>query len=405
MTKIGIIHEGKIPPDHRVPLTPSQAKYINEYFPGAEVVCQTSNIRCFSDYQYADKGISVVDNLNDCDIILGLKEVEIPDLLDDKTYVFFSHTIKEQSYNQKLLQEISKKKIKLIDYEVLTTTEGQRVIAFGRWAGIVGAYNSLYTYGKRYNSYQLRRATECFNYDDLKTEYQKIKLPPVKIAITGGGRVAKGAMEVLNGIGIRKVTPSDYLQRYFHEPVFTQLNNRDYNIHKDGLSFNRGEFFKHPENFQSDFRKFANETDILIATAYWNPAAPLLFTTEEACQNDFRIKVIADITCDIEGSIPSTKRPATIEDPIYDFDPTQDKIAPPFSDEGNISVMAVDNLPCELPINASEDFGAQLIKNVIPHLIGDDIEGIIRRATITKGGKLTDEFDYLSNYLNGKNHK
>ena len=343
MTKIGIIREGKTPPDHRVPLTPQQAQLINETYPDVEVVCQSSNIRCFSDYQYSDAGIEVVEYLNDCDIIFGVKEVEIEDLLPGKTFFFFSHTIKEQPYNQKLLAEIVKQKIRLIDYEVLTSSEGPRVIAFGRWAGIVGAYNALYTYGKRYNSFDIRRAHECFNYDDLKTEYSKIILPAVKIAITGGGRVAKGAMEVLNGLGIRKVTPSDYLTEYYHEPVFTQLNNRDYIKNKEDRPFNRGEFFSQPENFERDFRKFAHETDILIAAAYWDPASPVLFTAQEACQSDFRIKVIADITCDIEGSIPATKKPSTIEDPVYDYDPTQDKILPPFIDEGNISVMAVDN--------------------------------------------------------------
>lgn len=402
MTKIGIIREGKTPPDHRVPLTPAQARHINESFPDVEVVCQTSNIRCYSDYQYADEGIKITQNLDDCDIILGVKEVEMPDLVAGKTFLFFSHTIKEQLYNQKLLQEIIKKKIRLIDYEVLTNEEGQRVIAFGRWAGIVGVYNGLRTYGERYNSFQIRKATECFNYDDLKTEYSKIKLPKIKIAITGGGRVAKGAMEVLNGIGIRRVTPADYLEPYFDEPVFTQLNNRDYNINKEGLLFNRGEFFKNPGDFEGDFNKFAQKTDILIAAAFWNPAAPVLFSTEEACQNYFRIKVIADITCDIEGSIPSTKRSSTIEDPIYDFDPTQDKIVPPFSDEGNITVMAIDNLPCELPRDASEDFGDYLIKNVLPHLIGEDSERIIKRATITNNGELTSEFSHLKNYLKGK---
>ncbi|MEQ9426188.1 MAG: NAD(P)-dependent oxidoreductase [Cyclobacteriaceae bacterium] len=402
MTRIGIIREGKTPPDHRVPLTPTQAKFINESYQDVEVVCQTSTIRCFNDYQYEEEGIKIVESLDDCDIIFGVKEVEINDLLDDKTYFFFSHTIKEQPYNQGLLQEILTKKIRLIDYEVLTSEDGQRIIAFGRWAGIVGAYNGLYTIGKRYNLYDIRRAHECFNYDDFKSEYKKIKLPPGKIAITGGGRVAKGAIEVLNGVGLRKVIPSDYIEKYYHETVFTQLNNRDYNKHKEGASFNRGEFFTNPENFERDFKKFAHETDLLIAAAYWDPAAPVLFTREEACQNDFRIKMIADITCDIEGSIPSTKKPSTIDDPIYDWDPTQDKICPVFSDEGNISVMAVDNLPCELPRDASEDFGNQLIKNVLPHLLGDDSRRIIADATITKDGQLTEKFSYLSDYADGK---
>ncbi len=402
MIKIGIIREGKTPPDHRTPLTPLQTRHINETFSNIKVVCQTSEIRCYNDALYRDEGVDIVENLNECDIILGVKEIEFPDLLEGKTYLFFSHTIKEQAYNRKLLQEIIKKKIRLIDYETLTSTGGVRIIAFGRWAGIVGAYNGLYTYGKRYNAYHLRRAHECLDYDDLKTEYSKVKLPAIKIALTGGGRVSKGAMEVLNGLKIRKVTAAEYLERYFPEPVYTQLNNRDYTTHKEGIPFNLEEFFQHPENFENDFKKYTRETDLLIGAAFWNPSAPVLFSPEDASQSDFKIKIIADITCDIEGSIPSTRRSSTIENPIYDFEPTQNKIAPPFSDEGNMSVMAVDNLPCELPRNASEDFGDQLIQNVIPHLVGDDSDGIIKRATIVNNGQLTDEFKYLTNYLHGK---
>jgi alanine dehydrogenase len=236
----------------------------------------------------------------------------------------------------------------------------------------------------------------------LQTEYSKVKLPKIKIAITGGGRVAKGAIEVMNGMGIRKVSPAEFTSRYFDEPVFTQLNNRDYNKHKLGKAFNRGEFFAHPEEFEHDFKAFYQHADILIAAAYWHPNAPVLFNREDMVEKDFNIKVIADITCDIEGSIPSTKQASTIADPLYDYDPTQDKVVPPLSDEGNITVMAVDNLPCELPRNASEDFGKELVANVLPNLLGDDKDEIIKRATIAENGKLTERYSYLQDYVDGK---
>ncbi len=399
--KIGIIKEGKVPVDRRVPLTPFQAKQVNERFENVEVVVQSSDIRCFTDEDYQNEELTVVENVDDCDILLGVKEVPIPLLIDGKTYFFFSHTIKKQPYNQPLLRSFLDQKIRMIDYETLTDQAGKRIIAFGRWAGIVGAYNGIWTYGQRYNLFNIRRASDCFDLEDLKTEYDKVDLPAVKIAITGGGRVAKGAIEVMHGMGIRKVTPAAYLNERFDYPVFTQLNTRDYHVRKDGGQFSRNEFYKAPENYESDFLKYAHKTDLLIAAAYWDPNSPVLFKREDITKIDFKINVIADITCDIEGSIPSTKQPSTIEDPIYDYNPSDDQVEAPFTDEGNITVMAVDNLPCELPRDASESFGNELLNNVLPELLGDDSKEIIKKATITANGKLTEHYTYLSDYAEG----
>lgn len=402
MPKIGILKEGKVPIDRRVAITPAQAKYIKENFKDINLVCQKSDIRCFPDQDYNQEGIELVDHINGSDILFGVKEVPLGQLIADKTYFFFSHTIKKQDYNRELLNEALDKNIRLIDYETLTDADNQRIIAFGRYAGIVGAYNGIWTYGKRYNLFDIRRAHECFDLDDMTSEYQKVKLPAIKIAITGGGRVAKGAMEVLLGLGIRKVTPDRYVNEDFNEPVFTQLNSRDYHQHKDGKEFSRLEFHQHPENFDSDFYQYAKCTDLLIACAFWNPAAPVLFTREEATHRDFKIKVIADVTCDIEGSIPSTIRPTTIDEPVYDYDPSSGEEVSAFDNEGNITVMSVDNLPCELPRNASQDFGHELINNVLPHLFGEDPDNIIARATITNQGKLTSYYSYLQDYADGK---
>lgn len=401
-SKIGVIKEGKIPIDRRVPFTPLQAKEVEEKFNNTDLIVQHSDIRCFTSDEYRQYGVKVADDVSDCDILMGVKEVPIDELIENKTYFFFSHTIKEQPYNRELLRAILKKKITLIDYETLTNSSGQRIVAFGRYAGIVGAYNGILTYGKRYNLFDLRPAHTTFDLEDLTTEFEKVKLPAIKIAITGGGRVAKGAMEVLNGIGIRRVTPAEYLNQFFDEPVYTQLNTRDYNKTKHGGEFSRNEFYESPENYEGDFKKYAHTTDLLIASAYWDPRAPVLFRREDIIDPAFKIRVIADITCDIEGSIPSTKKPSTIDDPVYDYNPTEDEVEPAFFDEGNITVMAVDNLPCELPRNASEDFGRELIDNVLPHLLGDDKEEVIKRATITADGKLTERYSYLKDYINGK---
>lgn len=398
---IGIIKEGKVPIDRRVPLTPAQVKEILTTNENIQIKCQRSDIRCFPDHEYEAAGAIMVDDVSDCAIILGVKEVPIPMLSEGKTHFFFSHTIKKQEYNRGLLQEIIKRKIRLIDWECLTNKNNQRLIAFGRYAGIVGAYNGILTFGKRYNLFQLRPAHECFDLEDMKTEYSKVQLPAVKIALTGGGRVSKGAMEVLNGMGIRKVSPAEFVNEYFDVPVYTQLNTRDYNQRIDGADFDRDEFYSDPSQYRSSFLSYAQKADILIAGAFWDPKAPVLFTRHDALQSDFKLRVVADITCDIEGSIPSTKQPSTIDDPIYDFNPSNDRVESPFADEGNITVMAVDNLPCELPRNASEDFGKEFLRHILPNLIGEDTDQIINRATITENGQLTDRYAYLQDYVDG----
>lgn len=397
--KIGLLREGKNPPDKRVPFTPRQVEEIMQRFPQVTIICQVSDVRCFKDEEYRALGIAVKEDISDCDILMGVKEVPPALLIPDKTYLFFSHTMKKQSYNKSLLQEILKKQIRMIDYEALKDTQGNRLVAFGRYAGIVGAYNALWTYGNRYKLYKLRRAFDCFDVNDLKLELRKVNLPPVKIILTGAGRVGKGAMETLDSAGIRKVSPDDFKTRTYNEPVYVQLSSADYHVRKEGGHFNREEFHEKPDRYSSVFTDFTKSADILLAGAYWNPEAPRLFTRDDMISQDFKLKVIADITCDIGGSIPSTKRASTIVDPLYDYDPVSDNVIDPLSGEKFITVMAVDNLPCELPRSASEEFGRDLVDRILRPLLVRDSEGIIERATIAKDGKLTPYFSYLEDFV------
>lgn len=400
--KIGLIREGKVPPDKRVAFTPLQAEEIEQRFEGVRIVCQHSDVRAFKDDEYREAGIKVTEDMRECDILMGIKEVPVPELIAGKTYLFFSHTLKKQPYNRKLLQEVLRKRITLIDYEALKDRHGNRLVAFGRYAGIVGAYNALMTYGKRFDLFSLRRAYECYDVNDLKRELRKVHLPPIKIILTGAGRVGRGAMETLDTANIRKVNAHDFLHTTFDEPVYVQLSSADYHKRKDGGHFNRDEFHKYPERYSSGFRPFANVADMLIAGAYWNPKAPVLFTPEDMQLPSFKIKVVADITCDINGSIPSTKRASTIVDPLYDYDPVSDNAKPPLSGKSFVTVMAIDNLPCELPRSASEEFGRDLIDRILPVLIGEDKEEVISRATLVKDGQLTEHFSYLADYVAGK---
>jgi len=392
---IGLIREGRIPPDRRVPFTPLQAEEIQQRFPHVKVICQQSPVRCFQDEEYAAWGIDVLPDVSFCDILMGIKEVPIRNLIANKTYLFFSHTLKRQPHNRNLLKEVLSHNIRLIDYEALKDNQGNRLVAFGRYAGIVGAYNALWTYGKRYGTHSLRRAYECFDINDLKLELRKVRLPFIKIILTGAGRVAKGAMETLDTAGIRKVSAQDFLARQFDEPVYAQLSSADYHVRKAGGHFNREEFHINPERYQSTFPAFTAASDVLLAGAYWNPGAPVLFTRHDMLSPHFRIKIIADITCDINGSVPTTRRASSIPDPIYDYDPVSDSERPALSDPRWITVMAIDNLPCELPRSASEEFGRDLIDRILQPLLVQDPVGIIARGTIAEGGKLTSNFLYL----------
>jgi saccharopine dehydrogenase (NAD+, L-lysine forming) len=396
--RIGIVRESKIPPDKRVPLLPDQCTEVLKKYPDVSITIQPSDVRCIANSEYTSLDIKLDEDLSSCDILLGIKEVPAHLLIAEKTYLFFSHTIKKQPHNKHLLQTALEKKITLIDYECLTESSGKRVIAFGRFAGIVGAYNSILSYGKKFNLFDLRRAYQCLDYADIRRELNKVELPPVKIVLTGGGRVGMGAMEVLEATGIKKVSPDDFIHQKFEFPVYTQLNSRDYHKRKDNSAWNNDEFHAFPELYESTFKRFLPVTDILIAGAYWDPEAPMLFSKEDML-HDFKIKVIADITCDVGGSIPSTIKPSTIYDPCYDYNPLTSGIEAPFSGVQNITVMAIDNLPGEIPRDASRDFGEHLMQNVLPYLLGPDPHGIIERGTICSNGVLMPDYKYLQDYV------
>lgn len=398
--KIGLIKEGKVPTDRRVPFTPKQLSYLSElYRDSLSFYVESSPLRCFSDDEYIQEGIEVVGDISFCDLLMGVKEVPVSQLIPNKSYIFFSHTIKEQPHNRKLLQSILEKNITLMDYEVLKDENGNRTVAFGHWAGIVGAYNGLWTYGKKSGLFDLKRALDCFDKEELEQELVKVVLPPIKIVVTGTGRVGKGVVEILEHIGIRQVGAKELLLQYFDEPVFTVLSTEEYYRRKTDGGYERQEFYSHPEKYESHFLKYTEVSDILMAAAYWDPKAPKLFKMEDIRSEEFSISVIADITCDIDGSIPTTVKTSSILNPIYDIDRESFEVLPAFGKQTSISVMAIDNLPTELPRNASEDFGNQLIQHLIPELLKEESK-TLDKATIAKEGDLTIEFIFLNDYVN-----
>ena len=397
--KIGILREEKIPIDNRVPLTPAQCKQLIMQYPSISLFVQSSNIRCFQDSEYEDLGIKIADDISDCNLLLGIKEVPISTLIADKTYLFFSHTIKKQDYNRELLQAMLDKKIKMVDYEVIKNKNGKRLLGFGRYAGIVGAYNGLLAYGKKTKKYKLKSAHLCENREEMELELKQLKLSNEKIILTGNGRVGKGALETLTKANIKEVSKDEFINYTFNEAVFVQLSTEDYNQRIDSTTFNKFEFYNQPEFYMSSFMKYAKHADIFIAGHYYSEGSPFFFTREDVKSHHFKIKVVADISCDINGSIACTIRSSEINVPIYGYNPITEK-EDDFTKEGVIAVMAVDNLPSELPKDASVDFGNNLLEKFFPILINKDKDGIIENATICQNGDLTPNFEYLRDYLN-----
>lgn len=400
--KLGILKETKTPPDRRVPFTPLQCIELQRSFKGLEVLVEPSEMRCYRDDEYETAGLSLQEDLSGCQVLMGVKEVDKPALIEGKTYLFFSHTAKEQPYNRGLLQEIIRKGITLIDYEYLTLPDRTRVVAFGRWAGIVGAYNGLMAYCRRSGSCDLPPAHTLSGLEEMKLHLAGLPVGRVRILLTGGGRVAGGAMEVLNAAGIREVSTDEYRSEEFSEPVYCRLDPWHYTRHRGGRMFIFKHFIEHPEEYENAILPYAMRTDLFMACHFWDPESPVMLTREHLRDPAFPIRVIADISCDIDGPIASTIRPSTIAEPLYGYDPETGEESDRVFDEDVITVMAVDNLPGELPRDASQDFGNALLQNVMPSLLGEDAEGIVTRATIVKDGKLTASFAYLERYLKGE---
>ena len=400
--KFGIIKERKNPPDRRVVFSPEKLKELKEKFPSAEIKVESSDIRVFNDDAYRNLGIEVTDDMSDCDVLLGVKEVPLDALIPNKKYFFFSHTIKKQPYNRKLLKGMLERNIEMFDHETIIKENGARLIGFGRYAGLVGAYNGFRALGIRENLFNLPKVETLADLDEVKAELDKITIPNIKILLTGTGKVALGAKEILDHLQIKQVSDALYLTADFTEPVYCMADVMEYSKRKDGKVGDKYEFYKDATGYESNFMPYAKVTDFFIAGHFYGDGAPYFFTREDAKQADFRIKYVADISCDIDGPVASTIRPSTIADPIYGYDPaTESEID--FNDEKAITVMAVDNLPCELPKDASEGFGDMFLEHVIPAFYNEDKDGILERAKMTTNdGKLTERYLYLQDYVDGK---
>ena len=396
-----LIKERKNPPDRRVVFSPSKLKDASKAFNDANFIVEASNIRIFKDQAYVDEGFTVTENVSEADVFLGVKEVPVSALIPSKKYFFFSHTIKEQPYNRALLRAILDKKIELYDHETIVKENGGRLIGFGRYAGLVGAYNGFRALGLRDTLFSLPKAEGLTDLNAMKAELDKITLPNIKIVLSGTGKVALGAKEILDHLKIKQVNVNDYLTTNYEEPVYTMIDVLDYNTRIDGKEGNRYEFYNDPTPYKSNFMRFAKVSNMFIAGHFYGNDAPFLFTRKDAKHPEFNIDLVSDISCDVDGPVASTLRASTIADPFYGYNPETEQEVP-FNEKGAITVMAVDNLPCELPKDASEGFGEMFLKHVIPAFFNGDKDGVLQRAQMTtRKGTLTDRFKYLQDFVNG----
>ena len=395
---IGLIREGKIPQDNRVALTPSQCKELQDQSEGLKIIAEPSEIRCFPDDEYRQYEVEVAEKTDQCDLLIGIKEIPVNHLVGEKTYMFFSHTVKMQAYNRNLLRTIIQKRIRLIDFELLTDDAGKRLIGFGFYAGVVGAHYAMLCYGRKSGNYHIEPAHVMEDYNALIKAYNGINFKPFRIVIAGNGNVANGARDLLLKTGIKEVSPEEYLRHNFEDPVFTQLLSRHLYSTKDGRPFNKEYFKQRPQEHESLIHKYTSHTDVLINAVYWDTGIPRHFEVEDTAEDDFRIKVISDVSCDIRGSVPLTVKHSYKDSPFYGYDPEKQELTEPFL-ENTIDIMAIGNLPNELPKDASRDFG-QIMKNVIiPAYMEDPDQPMFERATITNNRQLTTPFQYLDSFV------
>jgi len=399
--KFGIIKERKNPPDRRVVFTPEELERLQSDYPDALVKVESSDIRVFPDEDYSKLGIEVAEDISDCEVFFGVKEIPVDYLIPNKKYFFFSHTIKKQPYNRKLLQAILEKNIELYDHETIVDANNKRLIGFGRYAGIVGAYNGFRAFGIKYELFNLPKAETLNSKEDLVVRLRRQIFPNLKIVLTGHGKVGMGAKEILDGMKIKQVSVDDFLNKVYSQPVYTQIDVLDYNKRIDGQVLDNKDFYTNPQAYTSNFERFTKVADIFMAGHFHGNNAPDILTQDMLKAADCKIKVVADISCDVDGPIACTIKASTIAEPFFGYLPGEHKEVP-YTHPGSIMVMSVDNLPCELPKDASEGFGEMFMKYVIPAFFNGDKDGILQRAKITENGKLTPRFAYLQDYVDGK---
>ena len=430
MNKIGIRHEDKYEFEKRTPIIPEHIGELSvrENIPFA---VESSDKRIFTDNEYRNAGAEVTDNLADCDVIFGVKEMPEFFFQEGKTYLFFSHVIKGQPYNMPMLKKLIEKKATLIDYEKIENKNGRRLIFFGRYAGLAGMLNTLWSTGQRlsvlgfntpfhnlkqthhYNSLEEAKAAVREAGVQITSKGLPDELKPLIILVTGNGNVSQGAMEILELLPGDFITANELKRVEFdknNEIVKVNLLVSDYMIPKSERTFELKHYIQNPEAYYSTVEEYLYDIDIIVNGIYWDHRYPRIITKnwlrEREKSGSLKLKVIGDITCDVHGSIECTELPTPVEDPVFIYNPKTDSFEMGFEGEG-VAVMAVDILPSELPREASIHFSESLkpyLKDLAQTDFSKNFDQLelpfeIRNAIIVHKGELTEEYLYLEECL------
>jgi len=430
---IGIRHEDKYTMERRVALPPDTVNEIIKQ--GLEVFVESSPKRVFKDSEFTTAGAKVTDNLSECPVIFGVKEIPPTWFEEGKTYIFFSHVIKGQPYNMPMLKAMMEKKCNLIDYEKIADENGKRLIFFGRFAGLAGMINSLWSFGERLKSEgienpfsEIKQAHTYHSLDEtekvisnvgevIKSQGLPDALIPLVIGFTGYGNVSQGAQHIAGLLPVKEVTPTELLHlkewgNYSNKLVYKVVFKEEHLSEPidPQTRFELQDYYKHPEKYKNQFEKYPPHLSILMNCMYWDVRYPRILTKDYIeklfLQGNMKLKVVGDVTCDPDGSVEFTHKGTKIEDPVFVYHPVERKPTMGFHGDG-ILVMAVDILPSELPRESSESFGHALLRFVPAIAKADfdvDFETLIlpheiKRALILHKGRLTPDFEYIQEYL------
>ena len=427
---LGIRREDKNKWEKRVPITPEHLREMKNNH-NIESIVQKSPIRVFTDKEYEKKGIKVRDDLNICPVIFGVKEMPLSFFEENKTYVFFSHIIKGQKYNMPMLKEMIDKKCSLIDYEKITDEKGRRLVFFGRYAGLAGMTDTLWAFGQKLDIKGIKTPfsdiKQTIKYDNLEklkkhllTIAEKIekkglneKITPLVVGFTGYGNVSKGAQEIIDCLPIREIRPSqleeiedNYENNLVYKVVFKE---NDIVEPIDDEEFDLEKYYHNPELFRPIFTKYIPHISILMNCIYWDERYPKLITKKYLKKQYFdemKLQIVGDISVDVGGAIEFTEKVTSPDQPVFIYNPNKNSISDGVKGDG-IAVMAVDNLPCELPRESSEVFSDSLLP-FIPYIVKADynksydkidLPDKIKKALILHKGKLTPDYEYINKFL------
>lgn len=427
---IGIRHEDKYELERRVPLVPEDVKKLTDT--DLKIIVQKCGKRIFKDGEYEAAGAVLADSMNDADVIFGVKEVTIPSFEEKKTYVFFSHIIKGQKYNMPMLRTMIEKKVNLIDYEKVADDKNRRLIFFGNFAGLAGMINSIWSAGLRYQHLgidtpflKLKQARMYESLLDAKKILKDIskdieqnglpkELCPFIVGFTGYGNVSKGAQEILDILPHEEITPEElnnlentgYSTKKVYKVIFKEEHLSE---HKENKPFELQHYYKNPGEYRSIFEQYIPEMSILMNCMYWSPEYPRIVTKDYLEKNyteDFKLKVIGDVTCDVYGSVECTEMGTHIDDPIFVYDTKKQTFQMGYKGRG-LLMMTVDILPSELPRESSQFFSGALypfVKSIAECDFNKpfaeiDLPAEIKKALILLKGEFTPDYKYIQNYI------